>query len=216
MHKKIILIVLLVILTTGCAKIEKEDNDYNKLIVNCLTKDKITNEVAQGYKFYIPKGVKLIKNYEYNQKFLIDKNYMYLYVDILSYYYKKEINYESESDSYYYNKISYNGKKGYIKITKDENKYLVKIIYNYSKIEIYTDYENLNKTISLGTIILNNIKYNKKIIKKQIEESMGSFGEVTYEIEKPEDASNKFSQYLEEYVQEEDEDKETIKKLPDE
>ena len=214
MHKKLIFIILLVILSTGCTKIEKTDNDYNKLIVNCLSKKEITNEVAQGYKFYIPKGVKLIKNYDYNQKFLIDNNYIYLYVDIVSYYYKNKIKYENEENSYYYNKISFNDKKGYIKITEENNKYLVKIVYNYSKIETYTEKENLNKVISLGTIILNNIKYNKKIIKKSIDESLGSFSEVTYEIEKPEDASNRFKEYLEEFVQEEE--KEETKKLPDE
>ncbi len=213
MHKKIIFIMLLVILSTGCARVEKDDNNYNDMIVNCLTTKTITNEVARGYKFYIPKGVKLIKNYDYNQKFLIDGIYLYLYVDIISYYYKKDINYEDEANSYYYKKISFNDKKGYIKITQEEDKYLVKMLYNYSKIEAYTDKDHLNKIISLSTIILNNIDYKDKMIEKAIDENFGTFSEVTYEIEKPEDASNKFSQYLEEFVQEE---KEEEKQLPDE
>lgn len=213
--RKMKLIIILVILfaITGCAKIEKEDKDYNQLVVNCLDKKNVTNNVALGYKFYVPKGAKLIKNYDDNQKFLIDKDYMYLYVDIVSYYYKNEIKYEGENNSYYYNKISYNGKKGYIKITKEEDKYFVKIVYNYSKIEAYTTEDNLNKIISIGTIILDNIEYKRKIIKKAINESLGSFSEVKYEIKKPEDASNMYSQYLEEYVQEE---KNTSEKLPDE
>ena len=62
MHKKIIFIMLLVILSTGCTRIEKDSIDYNSMIINCLTKTKTTNEVARGYKFYIPKGVKLVKN----------------------------------------------------------------------------------------------------------------------------------------------------------
>ena len=130
-----------------------------------------------------------------------------------------KLTYEIDNGSYYYNKISYNGKKGYIKITEENDKYLVKIVYNYSKIETYTDKENLNKIVSIGTIILNNITYNKKIIEKIIDENNGSYSEVTYEIEKPEDASNKFREYLEEYVQEdEEEDKEEdiTKQLPDE
>ena len=84
---------------------------------------------------------------------------------------------------------------------------------NYSKIEAYTTEDNLNKIISIGTIILDNIEYKRKIIKKAINESLGSFSEVKYEIKKPEDASNMYSQYLEEYVQEE---KNTSEKLPDE
>ena len=216
MHKKLMFILLLIILTTGCARIEKEDTNYNDMIVNCLTQKKITNEVAQGYKYCIPKGVKLIKNYDYNQKFLIDDDYMFLYVDIISYYYKNKLTYEIDNGSYYYNKISYNGKKGYVKITKEKDKYLVKIVYNYSKIETYTNKENLNKIVSIGTIILNNITYNEKIIEKIIDENNGSYSEVTYEIEKPEDASNKFREYLEEYVQEDEEEEDITKQLPDE
>ena len=214
MHNKKLIIILVILLTiTGCTKIEKEDKDYNKLIVNCLTKKNITNNVAFGYKFYVPKGVKLLKKYDNNKKFLIDKDYMYLYVDTISYYYKNEIKYEQNANNYYYNKISYNGKKGYIKIVKEENKYFIKIVYNYAKVEAYTTEKNINKIISIGTIILNNIEYKKKIIKKAINESLGSFSEVTYEIKKPEDAKNMFSQYLEEYVQEE---KDTSEQLPDE
>ena len=33
MHKKIIFIMLLVILSTGCTRIEKEDNNYNDSII---------------------------------------------------------------------------------------------------------------------------------------------------------------------------------------
>ena len=181
MHKKIVLVMLLVILSTGCTRIEKDDNNYNDMIVNCLTTKKITNEVAQGYKFYIPKGVKLIKNYDYNQKFKIDNDYVYLYVDIVSYYYKNKLTYEEGNNSYYFNKISYNGKKGYINVLEVEDKYLVKIVYNYSKIETYTTKDNLNKIISLGTVILNNIDYNKKMIKRIIDENNGTYREVTYE-----------------------------------
>ena len=215
MHKKVLFIMLLVILSTGCARIEKEDNNYNDLIVNCLTKKAITNDVARGYKFFTPKGVKLIKNYDFNQKFLIDDDYVYLYVDIVSYYYQNKLTYEEDINSYYYNKISYNGKKGYIKIIEENGEYLIKIVYNYSKIETYTKKENLNKIISLSTIILNNIEYNKKVIEKSIEETLGTYSEVTYELDKPEGANNKFKDYLEEYVKKEDEE-ETTKQLPDE
>ena len=214
MHKiKLIILLVILLVITGCTKVEKNDEDYNKIIISCLSKKNITNNVALGYKFYVPKGIKMLKNYDNNQKFLIDEEYMYLYVDIVSYYYKNEIKYESDNYSYYYNKISYNGKKGYIKVTKENDKYFVKIVYNYSKIEAYTDKKNLNKIISIGTIILDNIEYKRKIIKKEINESLGSFSEVTYEIKKPDDASNMFSKYLEEYVQEE---KNTSEQLPDE
>lgn len=213
MRKKMLLVVGLVILLTGCVRIDKGDNDYNKIIVDCLSNEAITNSVALGYKYYIPKGVKLIENYDYNQKFLVGDDYLYLYVDIISYYYKNKLNDDSSDDCYYYQKISYDGKNGYIKISLEDYRYFVKIVYNYSKVEIYTDYDNLNKVISLGTIILNSIDYNNEVIEKVTNEYLGSFSEITYEVEKPEDASNNFSQFLEEYIQEEEED--TSEQLPD-
>ena len=214
MRKSRLLVVLLIILLTGCVKIEKEDINYNELIVGCLDKKSITNNVSLGYKYYIPKGVKLIKNYDYNQKFLIGGDSLYLYVDVISYYYKNKLTYEDGGGSYFYNKISYDGKTGYIKITQDDDRYFVKIVYNYSKIEAYTDYDNLNKVVMMGTIILNSIDYNKDVIEKVMNESLGSFSEVTYEVDKPEDASSNFSQFLEEYIQEEEED--ISEELPDE
>ena len=48
-----------------------------------------------------------------------------------------------------------------------------------------------------------------------IEETLGTYSEVTYELDKPEGANNKFKDYLEEYVKKEDEE-ETTKQLPDE
>lgn len=212
MQKKIILISILIIMLTGCVKIDYSNKKYSDLVVNCLNKKSITNNVALGYKYYIPKGVKITKNYDYNQVFLVDNNYMYMYVDINSFYYNTKSENKDASNYYYFEKISYDGKIGYIAIKKETNKYYVEIEYNYSKIEFYSEEKKLNKMITLSSIILNSIDYNKKIIEKVLNESIGSFSEISYEIEKPEDTSSNFSQYLNEYIKEEEESEE----LPDE
>lgn len=59
--------------------------------------------------------------------------------------------------------------------------------------------------ISYSTIILNSIEYNDNLISNFIEKGVSFGNEVTYEIEKPENSESKFSQYLQEYVQESDE-----------
>lgn len=211
MQKKFLLVSVLILVLTGCVRIDKTNDDYANLVVNCLNNNSFTNDVALGYKYYLPKGVKLIKNYDYNQKFLIGDVALYMYVDINGYYYKSKLKY-GDSDYFYYQKINYNGKMGYIQIIKDGSAYFTRIIYNYAKIEFYSDYDSLSKLITLSSIILNSIDYNKVVIEKILDESLGSFSEITYEIEKPDDASNNFSQYLEEYVQEESSEE----KLPDE
>jgi len=211
MRKKILVLFLLFLLV-GCKKINNNNDNYIELVQNCLNDKKVTNNVSSGYKYYVPKGVKKIKDFDNNQIFLIDGDRVYLYVDVISYFYNKEIRLEDSKDSFYYHEINNNDKTGYIKILKvKDDKYYVSIIYNYSKIEFYTTYEKLNKMVTLTSIIINNIDYNDVIIEKVLEGDLGQFSEFTYEVEKPEDANSNFSQYLEEYVQ-----KESTEQLPDE
>lgn len=211
MQKKILLVSILILILSGCVKIDKNSQNYISIINNCLNTKTISNDVALGYKYYLPKGVKLIKNYDYNQKFSVGQNDLYMYVDINSYYYKSKLK-KQTSDNYYYHKIKKGKKTGYISISKSNNLYFTKIVYNYAKMEFYSNSNDLNNLITLSTIILNSIDYNDIIIEKVLGENLGDYSEITYELKKPEDASNDFSQYLEEYVQED----KAEKKLPDE
>lgn len=204
--KKKILIIFLLFLLSGCKKIEKNNDNYIELVTNCLNDKGITNNVSLGYKYYVPKGVKKVKDFDNNQIFLIDGSKVYLYIDVISYFYDKEINLSNETtDDFYYHEINYNDKIGYIKIQKaQDEEYFVRIVYNYATAEFYSDSNKLNKIITLTSIILNNIEYNDTIIEKVLEGELGQFSEFTYEVEKPEDANSNFSQYLEEYVQNEE------------
>ena len=174
----------------------------------------MTNDVARGYRYYVPRGVKKIHDYDYNQTFLIDDCTVYLYVDIISYYYKKELQYKETGTEFYYEKFHYKKNTGYIKIDKLGDEYLLSMVYHYSKIEVYTNEKNLSKMVTLSSIILNSITYNDRVIEKVLEGNLGEFSEVTYEIKKPDGASSNFSQYLEEYVQKEEQQKK--EDLPDE
>ena len=201
---KKIMIIFCVLLLCGCKKIE-DDNNYIDKVYNCLGEKNITNEVALGYKYYVPKGVRKIKDYDYNQVFLIDDSYLYLYVDIISFFHKEKLQEPSIiAGYYYYNAFSQNDKKGYILIEDKEEQYYLNIVYNYSKIEGYVSKDNLNKIITLSSIILNSIEYNSNVIEKILEGDLGQFFEFTYEMNKPEGANSNFSQYLEEYVQKEE------------
>ncbi len=212
MQKKIVILLITLILFTGCSKIDNKDDNHGSYAIDCLGKKNYTNNVAVGYKYYLPKGVKLITDYDYNQKFLVDNINLYMFVDINSYYYKTNLRIDKNNKDYYFQKISYDGKYGYLKIIKDGEKYFTRIMYNYAKIEFYSDKESINKLITVSTVILNSIKYNKIVIEKVLDESLGASKELTYSIEKPIDASSNFSQFLEEYVTEED----SKEKLPDE
>ena len=212
MYKKI-LFICFIFLLAGCTNIN-DSQDYVSLVKNCFTSKNVVNDVSLGYKYYVPKGVEKIHDYDYNQVFLSNDSSIYLYVDIISYYYKKDLQYQKTGKEFYYETFQKGNKKGYIKIEQEGDTYYVNIVYHYSKIEFYSDFNHLNKLITLSSVRLNSITYNDTVIEKVLEGNLGEFSEFTYEVKKPDGSSSNFSQYLEEYVQKEEQRKK--EKLPDE
>jgi len=158
-----------------------------------------------GYKYYLPIGVSKVYDKDYNQKFKVDDTYIYLYVDAISYYYNNTLNFSLNNDnSYYYRKINNNEKTGYIKITEKEDNYFLSIVYNYAKIESYVSKSKLNNVLAYSMIMLDSIEYNDNLIKKILDDEYFSSVDEEYKIEKPENTESKFSEYLSEYVQEEE------------
>ena len=212
MYKKI-LFICFIFLLAGCTNIN-DSQDYVSLVKNCFTSKNVVNDVSLGYKYYVPKGVEKIHDYDYNQVFLSNDSSIYLYVDIISYYYKKDLQYQKTGKEFYYETFQKGNKKGYIKIEQEGDTYFVNIVYHYSKIEFYSDFNHLNKLITLSSVMLNSITYNDTVIEKVLEGNLGEFSEFTYEVKKPDGSSSNFSQYLEEYVQKEEQRKK--EKLQDE
>lgn len=197
--KKILLPLFVILLLTGCTKIDKETKEYKDIVNNILINNNHNvNKASMGYKYYMPIGVSLTYNSDFNKEFKIKDTKIVLFVDIISYYYKNSLNYELENKNiYYYAKID----DGYIAIQENEDNYYLKIVYNYAKIESFVKEDNLIDIIAYSTIILNSISYNDNLISNTIEKGINIGNEITYEIEKPDDSVSKFSQYLQEYVQ---------------
>ena len=204
--KKILILILLLIPCTGCIRINKEDN--KDLIIDEVINNKTNpNTMAMGYKYYLPLGVTKTYDKDYNQKFKYEDNYIYLYVDTVSYYYKNLLNFneDNSNSSYYYRKITNGNKVGYAKVTKEDNDlYFIKIVYNYAKIESYVEESEINKVLTNSMIILDSINYNDNLIKKILEDDYSLGAEKEYKINKPEDTTSRFAEYLSEYVQNEE------------
>ena len=206
MHKKkLILLVFIIVLLTGCIKI---DNNLDE-IVDTIMNSKIdyVNTVSTGYELYIPTGVKQDKDNEYNQKFKIKDSYVYLYVDTISYYYKNTLNYQSHDNyDYYFKELSSNN-DGYIGINKvEDDLYFITIVYNYSKIEFYSPMSYMDTIIANSLIIIKSIKFNDTLINKELENDTSEGREIKYELDSPKDSQSTFSDVLQEYVAEEDEE----------
>ena len=203
-RKKFIFFVIIVLLLSGCTKINE---NLDEVVDATMTNSKLpANTVSTGYELYIPTGVKQVVDSNYNQKFKIRNRYIYLYVDTVSYYYKNMLNYKNISDyDYYYKELNLNGKTGYIGIKKtEENMYFCEVVFNYSKVEFYSDIEELPLILANTLIIQKSIKYNDNLIKMELESNISDGRELKYELDSPKNSESTFSDYLQEYVPEEE------------
>ena len=100
MHlKKVFIILAILFLLTGCTNIiDASFSDIINASVN--SKEEIFNTYRKGYKFYLPKGMYVSDNNEYNEIIKTKDDTYYLYVDVLSYMNKRENTYLENSSAY--------------------------------------------------------------------------------------------------------------------
>lgn len=186
--RKIVIILILVFLVSGCTIVRINTKSIDNPINVVLSKDNnLYNTVGKGYKYYKPRGVISIDTNEYNEKLYSDGNYYYLYVDINSYYYKKEFSYKENPNAYYSRLIDINNKRGYLEINEHKNKYLIEFMYNYAKIEALVDKGDINNVVLNASYVLSTIKFNSKVIKIMLDDNYFSNHEEKYDIFTPKD-----------------------------
>ena len=190
--KKILTILMLLILTTGCTMVRIDTSNIDSMTNVILSKNnKLFNKIGKGYKYYKPRGVSYIDTNELNDVLYSNGNYYYLYIDAVSYYYKTEIDYKENKDAYYSKKLD----KGYIEINKKDNKYLVEFFYNYSKIEALVPKKDINKVILDASYILSTVKFNDNIIALMLDDDYFTNKEEQYTKFKSKQENNNFLKY---------------------
>lgn len=161
--KKCLLLLTLIFLC-GCTNIqEARPQDLIKEIVS--SKNYSYNEYRIGYKYYLPISMSSLSSKKYNE-ILTDGNYKYyLYVDLVSYLKKNEFSYTVNENAYISETINYNDLNGYLEVNERNDKYLIEIMYNYAKIEVIVDKDDINKAIVNSMIVLTTIDYTDDVIK---------------------------------------------------
>lgn len=198
--KKGLLILLIVFLLSGCTITRIDNYNYDGIIDKVLSLDiKTYNNVGKGYKYYAPHGVVRTDAKEYNDVLKNGVNTYYLYVDVVGYYYKTAISYPKHNNSYFYKKLNYNDKKGYINITEVNDKLYVQMVYNYAKIETYVDKSNLKDVIMDISYILSSTKFNNSLLKKMYESGNLTSKEETYKLFDNKEKQGNFIKWVEEF-----------------
>ena len=96
---------------------------------------------------------------------------------------KVEEDYEENSTSEFSARITNDDKFGYIEVNLRENdKYLVEIMYNYAKIEVIVDKNDIKLSMISAISILRSIEYNDNIIANLLEDNVLNFAEEEMDI----------------------------------
>ena len=203
--KKILVILSLAFLVSGCSMVTIEDQSFDEILHSVIQEDfQLENVSLEGYSYYLPKGVLLKRSSSLNSGLYYNHRKMYLYVDVYSYYHKVDFTYEVNPDSYYSQAIDLYGKKGYLEITQISTNYFVEFMYNYAKIEAYVDEEDLKKTVTQMAYILSSVDFKDTILDTLIWENELDYNEENFNIFKPTREEGDFLDYEEQYDNGED------------
>ncbi len=189
--KKILVLLVTLVLLTGCVAIQDVSVDT---IINETMGTKYTNlynHVGKGYKYYLPKTL-ISKTTDNNNEIIKSKKCdYYLYVDLISYHNKVDFEYKESTGVYFSKLIEKDDKKGVINIYENaDDKFLVKIEFNYAYIEVITDKDNLNKTLANAIIIVTSMQYNDDVIETLLEEGILTSIDETVDIFDSKDKQN--------------------------
>lgn len=201
--KKIVLLLLVGLSLTGCTAVRINTKDIDNTINVILSKNNtLYNRVGKGYKYYVPRGVSYIDTVEFNDKLYSNGNYYYLYIDAISYFYQKEMNYEINEDAYYSREFDINDKKGYLKIEEKDNKYLINFYYNYARIQALVSKDDIEDVVLNATYILSTVKFNPEVIKLMLDDEFFTNKEEKYDIFESESEDNNFLNYTDDNEEE--------------
>ncbi len=196
--KKILIFIGILFVLTGCTNLNKTNIDT---IIKDITESKLklSNEYRTGYKYYLPTNMSVLNSSKMNEIISFGKQKYYLYVDLVGFYYEKNINYDVNDKPYYFKEFNYNNKKGFVEINVKNDKYLIEIIYNYAKIELIVDKNDINEAVANSLIILSSIEFNKEIIENMMGEDVLNYSEEKFSIFDSNTKDSNFLEYVQEY-----------------
>ncbi|MGN1337282.1 MAG: hypothetical protein ACI4WW_02280 [Candidatus Coprovivens sp.] len=182
MKKRFLLALFLCVLLCGCTPIQ--DMTIEEVIDNGTSRTvAVYNKYRKGYKYNLPKGLEVTNFIDYNETISSRDYTYYLYVDGVSYFNKIIETYEVNDVSYISMPISYQDKFGYLEVNKLVNgKYFIELMYNYAKIEVIVNKDDINVAVANILSILTSVKFDDEILKSLLDEEVSQFRESEFNI----------------------------------
>lgn len=200
MRKIIITLLFSILFLSGCSIIKVSNDSISDIFDTILYVDNnLSNTYMNGYKFYLPQGVKVIDKNDYNIKLKDNGIYYYLYIDTIAYYYKTNNSYTINDNHFYSERIEHNGHIGYVDVEEIGDKYFIVLMYNYAKIESYVDKSEFDKTFTNMCYILSTIKFNDDVISEYVGVNSTIVQEEEFDIFSSKHENDNFLTYEKEY-----------------
>ena len=200
---KIIMLILSVFIISGCVSIRRSNiKEIVSYVVN--NKNKLYNTYNNGYKYYLPRNLDISFRDDTNE--ILKSRYYdyYLYVDLVSYYNKTKLTYQTDDKLYYSSYIK--DDEGLINISKLSDSYLIHIEYNYAKIEVKVKENDINEAISNAIIVITSIEYNDDVIRAMMTDGVLNANERDVDVFKKKDVDKSNQLDVDDSYEDEDED----------
>lgn len=196
--KKRIIILVLTLFLCGCTNVKRLN--YDQIIDTFQNQNNHINVYRTGYKYALPRTMQ-IENYKlFNEVLSSNKATFYLYIDAVSYYNKTTNELEKDSSTKYFKTFEYDDKQGYVKINLKENdKYLIEIIYNYAKIEVMVEQCDINESLLYAIEVLKSISYSDSVIINLLDTDRLTYKEEDYNIFNTTSSDSNYLDYDSEY-----------------
>lgn len=179
--KKVLILISLIFLITGCSNIK--DLTYDEIVQNFGTVSSRTNTYRTGYKYYLPRGMQVNDSTLFNEVLEDGKYTYYLYVDAVSYLNQVSYDYQVDNSILFSTAIKKGDYFGFVEVKLVENnKYLVEIMYNYAKIEVVAYERDIKKVVAYAMSILTSITYNNSVIENYLGDDIFESSEEKYDI----------------------------------
>ncbi len=204
----ILLFLFICLILTGCTAVQ--DMKLEDLVNEKISRNVEThNKFRKGYKYYLPSGLGVIENSDYNEVLRDEKYKYYLYIDAVSYFNKVIETYEVKEKAYVSMPINYNIKYGYLEINQiEEDKYFIEIMYNYAKIEVIVKKKDINVAVANSLNVLASVDFNDNILKSLLGDEASQLNEFEYNIF--ETKANTESDYLQAIEEDEKEEEDYV------
>lgn len=178
--KKILTIMLVIFTLTACTRLDTLDYDDSVHKILLKENNKITMR-EEGFSYYVPFGFTIVKRDGNNIVFSYKNKKIYMYVDLYAYNIKAPVKYEENEKIHYSRKINNYDKEGYISIREEKGAYFYNILYNYFRVEGYSEKEDIKLLMTKIFRLLSSVKYNDKIIEKKLNKDNNTYSETELE-----------------------------------